>query len=61
MQFVSVVIYEGQSKERRYRVLSGKADALIELLDGDKRFWEWEAEIKLLREAEETRVVIWDC
>lgn len=46
---ISVVIYEGEPKERRFRVWSSTADKLVELLHEEKRFWEWEKDIKELK------------
>ncbi len=41
-----IVIYAGKPKERRFRVFPTLADAVAELLDESKRFWEWEKVIE---------------
>jgi len=56
---VSVIIYAGDvyDKERIFNVPSKYADALIELITGEGRFWEWEKEIKLLKIVKEQQII----
>jgi len=56
----SVVIYKKKHCERRFIVRPGLADALIELLDKKKRFWEWEEDLELLQKIRKAQAAMID-
>jgi len=45
----SIVVKEGEPNEKRFRVREQLANDIIDLLENEKRFWEWKEELELSR------------